>query len=67
MFGVIERREQLRFALESREAIRIEGEDSWQHFQRDVSIELRVARSMDFAHPAGADGGDDFERTQLRS
>src|SRR5262245_27081947 len=64
---VVERCEQLRLALESREAIRIEGEDSGQHFQRDVSIEPRVARSIDFAHPAGTDGSDDFERAQLRS
>jgi len=46
---VIERREQLRLALEACETIGIQRESRRQDFQRDVSIELRIARSVDFA------------------
>ena len=31
---------------------------------RDVAIELRIARAIDLAHPAGAEGGDDFIRAE---
>ena len=57
---MIERRERLRFARETREAIGVERERLGQHLDRDVAIELRVRRAIDLAHAARADGGDDF-------
>ena len=50
----------LRFALEAGEAIGIAGEESRQDFERDVAIQPRVARAIDLAHAAGANGGDHF-------
>jgi hypothetical protein len=64
---VIERREHLRLALESREPIAIGRHHCRQNFQGDVAAELGVARAVDFAHPAGADWRDDFVRTDPRS
>ena len=51
---MVQRREHLRFALEAREAIGIGGEGVRQDLDRDVAIELRVARAIDLAHAAGA-------------
>ena len=47
---MIERREDLRFALEPRETFGVLREEIRQHLQRDVTIELRVAGAIDFAH-----------------
>ena len=44
MFGVVQRRQDLRFPLESREAIGIVGERLRQDFHYDVAIERRIAR-----------------------
>ena len=35
-----------------------------QNLDRDVAIEVRVARPIHFAHAAGSEGGDDFVRTE---
>ena len=53
---VIQRREHLRLALEPREPVRIGRERLGQHLDRDVAVQPRVARAIDLAHPAGADG-----------
>ena len=58
--GMIQRRQELRLALEAREAVRIGGEELGQDFQRDVAIEPRVARAIHLAHAARADGDDDL-------
>ena len=57
---MVQRRERLRFALEPREAIGIAGERVRQDLDRDVAIQLRVARAVDLAHAAFADRRDDF-------
>src|SRR4029453_16029106 len=64
---VIERGEQLRFALETCRSIRIECEDVGQNLERDVTMELRVARPPDFAHPAGAKRGLNFVRANTHA
>jgi len=46
---VVERRQDLRFPLESREALRIRGKQIRQQLQRDVAPELRIARAIDLA------------------
>ena len=38
----------------------IAGHGFGEHFNGDVAIQFGVARAIDFAHPARADGGEDF-------
>ena len=64
---MIQRGEHLRFALEAREPLRINREGRRQDFDRDVAIQLRVARAIDFAHPADTEQAVDAEHPDLRS
>ena len=52
---MVERREDLRFALEAREPIGIVANDVGQDLDRDVAFQLRVARAIHLAHAAGAE------------
>ena len=52
---VIQRREHLRFAPETRQPIGVRGEQLGEDLDRDVAIQLRVARTIDLAHAAGAE------------
>ena len=52
--GMVQRREDLRFAFETGEPIGVVGEGGGQDLDRDVAIELRIARAIDLAHAAGA-------------
>src|SRR5437660_6755345 len=61
---MIQRREELRLALEARDPFRIVGETLRQEFDRDIARKPRVARFVDFAHAAGAERRDDFVRTE---
>ena len=61
---VIECREDLRFSPEACKAFRIARDRRGQHFQRDVAVELGVARPVDLAHTPDADGADDLIRTE---
>ena len=60
---MIEGGEQLRFALEPRQAVRIEREQLGQHLERDFAIELRVASAVHLAHGARTKRRDDFVGT----
>ena len=64
---VIDGRQCLRFAREPREPIGVAGERVGQDLQRDVAIELRIARAEDLAHSARADAGDDFVDAETRA
>jgi hypothetical protein len=64
---MIERGQDLRFALEAREAIGIVDERVRQDFDRDVAIERRIARPIDLPHAAGPKGGEDLVRTEARA
>ena len=55
MFGWLSDCEQMRFAIESRETIRIDAEDRRQDLDRDVASERRVTRAIDLAHPSRAE------------
>ena len=55
MFGWFSDGERLRFAREPREPFGIAGERVGQDLDRDVAIELRIARAIHLAHAAGAD------------
>ena len=57
---MIQRGEELRLALEARDALRIVAEAIRDEFDRDVASKLRVARTIDLAHPAAAERRDDF-------
>ena len=53
-----------RLALEARESIGIGRECPRQDLDGDVAAESRVARPIDFAHPAGTKRGDDLVDAQ---
>ena len=57
---MVEGSEDLRFAFEAREPVRIGRERVGQNLERDVALQLRVARAIDLAHPAGAEQRDDL-------
>ena len=63
--GMVERRQQARFAREARPALGIGGEVRRQDLDRDVTPELGVACAIDLAHAAGAERGDDRVRAEL--
>jgi hypothetical protein len=53
--GMIQRREDFRFALESREPFAIVGDVGGQDLDRDFALQLRVARAIHLAHSPGAE------------
>src|SRR5258705_13903220 len=59
--------EELSFALEPREPLRVLSHRGQQHLDRDVAIQLRVARAIHLAHPTRPKQGDDFVRTEART
>jgi hypothetical protein len=61
---MIERREDLRFALKPREAIRIVRQRGREDFDGDVATELCIARTIHLAHAASPDGGKDLVRSE---
>src|SRR6266850_6118072 len=61
---MIQRREQMGLALEAREPLRIGGKQLGQDLDGDVAPELRVARTIHFAHAARAESGQDFVRAE---
>src|SRR6516225_21742 len=63
---MIERRQYLRLALETRHAVGIRGESVGQQFDRDLAPELRVGGAPDLTHAALAElGGDAVVRDGL--
>ena len=58
--GMIQRGERFGLATEPCQPIRILSELFGENLERDVALQCRVARSIDFAHAALADRGDDF-------
>ena len=51
---MIERRQRLRFPLEARQSIRIRCEQFRQNLQRNITLQLRVERAINFAHSTRA-------------
>jgi hypothetical protein len=62
--GVIQRGEDLGFALEARDAVLVVGESLRQDLDGHVSLEARIGRPVDLAHAAGADTVDDLVRAE---
>lgn len=65
--GVIQCRKQLRFALEAPETFTVPRELFRKDFDRDLTLELDVARPVNFTHAARANGLEDFVVAELRS
>ena len=61
---MIQRGEEVCFALKPGNPVRIVDEAVRDHLDGDVAIQLRVARFVDFAHPARADGRVDLVRAE---
>ena len=57
----------LRFPLKAKTQLRVAAELRRQYLHGDGAIEARVARAVDLAHPAGADGRDDLVRPKPHS
>ncbi len=64
---MVQGRERLGLASETRQTIGIAREGFGKDLQRDVAIELRIARTKHLAHAAGADRCDDFVRSDART
>ena len=62
--GMIELRDRAGLAVEALAELRIGGERVRENLDRDRAIEARVARLVDLAHAAGAEGGEDFVRAE---
>ncbi len=65
--GVVERRERLGFARKPHQPIGIGREALGQHLQRDVAIELAVARTIDLSHAAFAELRHDLIEPDARA
>ena len=61
---VVERGEGLCLALEPRKPIGVLCEMIGQNLERDLALQLRVARPIHFPHAACPERGDDFVRTE---
>ena len=59
MWGMVQRRERLGFALEARQALGVGGEHVRQDLDRDLAPQRRVGAPPDLPHPALADLGRD--------
>jgi hypothetical protein len=58
--GMIQRCEHLSFALEASQAVGMLCQRRGQNFYGNVAVELSVARTVDLAHAACAQGREDF-------
>ena len=64
---IVQRGNRARFLLEALPRFRIGGERAGEHLDGDRAIEPDVARAVDLAHAARADGAEDFVRTEARA
>ncbi len=62
-----ERGDGLRLALEAREGGGVGREPVGKNFDRDVAVELRVARAVDLPHSARSERPDHLVGSELRS
>ena len=64
---MVQRGEELRFALEAGQPIGIAGEEVGQDLERDVAPEPRVAGAKHLSHSPGAELADDLISAQFRA
>jgi hypothetical protein len=65
--GMVQRRQRLRFPREPRETLGVVREQRRQDFDRDVTIQLRVAGAIHLAHPAFTNLRGHFVRAEARA
>src|SRR5437667_5893097 len=65
--GVVEARDRLRLALETRFHLCVIGEMRRKDFDGDRAIQARIAGFVNLALPTRADGGKDFVRAEFRA
>lgn len=63
---MIQRGQRARLALEARQSLRIPDEPIRQHLDRHVAMQLCIARTINVAHSARADQGDDLVAADTR-
>ena len=61
---MVKLRQELRFALESRQAFAVLGERRRQHLDRDFTLELGVRRAEHFSHSALPERSQDSVRPE---
>ena len=61
---MIERRDRAGLTFEARDAIGVAVDGGRQHLDRDAGAQAGIARLIDLAHAAGANGADDFIRAE---
>ena len=59
-------RDRARFAIEARAEMRISSERVRENLDRHCAVEPRVAGLVDLAHPASAEGGENFVGAEVR-
>ena len=64
---MVERCEDVCFALEPRRAIDVAAQGVADDFQGHVAMQLGVASAIHLSHTAGADERDDFVRAEARA
>ena len=57
---MVQRCEHLRFTLEAGQTLGIRGQRGRQYFDGDLAVEPHINRTVDLAHPAGAEHTDDL-------
>ena len=57
---MVERREDVRFALESRDALGISRKELRKNFDGDLAIQSCIPRAIHLAHAPGAEGAQHF-------
>ena len=65
--GMIKRREEFCFALESRQPLKVLREPLGQDLDRHVALQVRVERAIHLAHAARTDGAEDLVWTRTES
>jgi hypothetical protein len=63
--SVVQRGEELGFALEACEPIGVLRERARQRLDRNLTAELRISGAVNLAHPAGTERADDEVRAEL--
>ena len=58
--GVVQRRQYPRFTLKAGHAVGVVGKDLGEDFYRDITIETSIPGTVNLAHPARTNGGEDF-------
>jgi hypothetical protein len=65
--GMVQGGQRLCFAFETPTPLGIGGKGLGENLQRDVAIQLRIARAVDFAHSSCANGVEDLVRAEARA